>query len=161
MVILSSNLNLIFHEHSIADVKLQSLTDIAKLIILSFSAWLIPWNGEHWANILEWHVLNLGLWRATLKRRRSDFNLWRRTLTSYMFGSSSQPIQSRCQYQTLRNASHSKLGDAKLYPTANTSNSLKLYLSHLRMTNVKLRTLADTCNWLMSSLLDYPSVISR
>ena len=78
-----------------------------------------------------------------------------------MFGSSSQPIQSRCQYQTLRNASHSKLGDAKLYPAADTSNLLKLHLSHLQATNVKLRTLADTCNWLISSLLDYPSVISR
>ena len=78
-----------------------------------------------------------------------------------MLGLSSQPIHSRCQYHTLRNASHSEMVDAKLYPAADTSNSLQLHLSHLQTTNVKLQTLADTCNWLISSLLDYPLAISR
>ena len=142
-------------------MKLQPLIDIAKMINIELQR--LADDLKTWAlnNILERCVLNLGHQRATLKLRKARFILWRVTLTSYMFGLSSQLIHSCCQYHTLRNASHCKMADATLYPAANTLNSLGLHLSHLRTVNVKLQTLADTGNRLMSSLLDYHSAISR
>ena len=107
------------------------MTDIAKLINIELQRLADDLKTRALNNILETRVLNLGHQRAMLKLRKARFILWRVTLTSYMFGLSSQLLHSCCQYHTLRNPSHFKMADAELYLAANTSTSLRLHLRHL------------------------------